>query len=191
MVIPADQLSLTSVITPRKDNLVEGEEAAVFTLVSDNSQYVLGSDTETEMTISDDVVVVTMTLDDGELAEANLDPGSFTVTRSNQGNVAAALTVYLTFAGTAVNGTDYDTTEQHYVGGTNNRRMVIPADQLSLTSVITPRKDNLVEGEEAAIFTLGSDDSQYILGSDIQVEMTIADLVDLMFSDGFEEPETG
>ena len=185
--IPANQLSASSVITPVKDNLVEGEENILFTL-QPNSLYVLGSDTDVEMSISDDVVVVSMTLDDGDMAESNQDPGKFTITRTNQGNVAAALTVYLTLAGSAGVGADYNTTVQNYVNATT-RWVSIPANQLSVSSDITPVRDNLIEGDETAIFTLGSDNTQYTLGSNIVAEMTIADLVDLMFKDSFENPE--
>jgi len=80
------------------------------------------------MTISDDVVVVTMTLNEGELSEASLDTGSFTVTRSNQGKVAEALTVYFAFAGKATNGTDYTATLHNYVNA-NTRWISIPAAQ--------------------------------------------------------------
>jgi hypothetical protein len=183
--IPANELSVTSVFTPHKDNFIEGVENAVWALQTDNTHYVLGEDTETELTISDDVVVVTMTLDDGDLAEATQDPGSFTLTRSNQGKVAETLTVYFTFAGTATNGSDYTATLHNYVNPTT-RWIAIPANELSVTSVITPHKDFVIEGDETVIFTLQTDNTRYTLGSDTLVEMTIADLVDLIFKDGFE-----
>jgi len=163
-------------------------ENLTFTLGSDNTSYSLGVDIETEMTISDDVVVVTMTDVDGSLAEANLDTGSFSVTRSNQGKVAEALTVYFTFAGSATNGTDYTATLHNYVNA-NTRWISIPANQLSVTSVVTPIKDFVIEGDEVAIFTLGTDNTRYSLGVDIVAEMTIADLIDLIFKDSLEQPD--
>jgi hypothetical protein len=126
------------------------------------------------MVISDDVTEVNLTLDDGLLSEATLDSGSFTVTRSNNGNVAAAINVYFTFGGTALNGVDYDATAQGYVNG-DTRFITIPAGQLSASSIITPRKDNLIEGEETIVFTLQPDNTTYTVGSDILAEMTIAD----------------
>ena len=69
------------------------------------------------------------------------------------------------------------------------RWISIPANELSVFSDITPVKDLIIEGDETAVFTLGSDNTQYTLGSNIVAEMTIADLVDLMFKDSFENPE--
>ncbi|MFC1701929.1 hypothetical protein ACFL1J_04195, partial [Pseudomonadota bacterium] len=117
---------------------------------------------------------VNLTLDDGNMDEGTLGTGSFTVTRSNDGNVDAAINVYFTFGGTALNGVDYDATAQGYVNG-DTRFITIPAGQLSASSTITPRKDNLIEGEETIVFTLQPDNTTYTVGPDVQAEMVISD----------------
>jgi hypothetical protein len=68
-----------------------------------------------EMTITDDVAEVTLTLDDGEMDEATLGTGKFTVTRTTNGKLDAPLQVRFVFAGTATNGADYNTTDQGYI----------------------------------------------------------------------------
>ena len=100
--------------------------------------------------------------------------------------LAAPLSVLFSIAGPAVNGNDYDATDQGYINA-NTRSLTIPANELSMSSTLTPIKDNLLEGKETLTFTLQPDNASYTVGSDILAEMTIADLIDLMFKDSFED----
>jgi len=127
MTIPANETSISSTITPIKDNLVEPVETLSWTLYSNQGTYNLGADVLAEMSIVDDPVEVTLTLDDGEMDEAALGTGKFTVTRSANGKPDAALPVFFTFGGTASNGGDYTAADQGYAGPIH-RQMTIPAN---------------------------------------------------------------
>jgi hypothetical protein len=96
---------------------------------------------------------ITLTVDDGSAAEAGQGTGEFTVTRSNDGNTAAYLRVYLEVVGIALRGTDYATTNLNFAGG-STYYLNIPAASLSQSVILTPAVDNLIEGVENITFTL-------------------------------------
>src|SRR5262245_35416374 len=97
------------------------------------------------------------------MAEAGLDPGVFTVTRT--GATTAALTVNYTVGGTATNGTDYQT-----LSGS----VAIAAGSASATITVTPIDDTLNERNETVTVTLSSNAS-YNVGSPSTATVTIAD----------------
>ena len=132
--------------------------------------------------------VVNLTLDDGEMDEAGLGTGKFTVTRSSDEPIDQPLHVRFTFGGTASNGGDYTAADQGYAGPIH-RQMTIPANETSISSIITPIRDSVIEGDETVTWTLYSDQGTYNLGTDVFTEMTIADLIDLVFKDSFEDEE--
>jgi hypothetical protein len=101
--------------------------------------------------------VVNLTLDHGDMSEATLSTGMFTVTRS------------------ATNGADYNTTDQGYISHLNQRSLTIPANETSMSSTVTPIKDNLIEGTDTVTWTLYSDEATYTVGTDTLAEMTITD----------------
>jgi hypothetical protein len=78
--------------------------------------------------------VVNLTLDDGEMDEAGLGIGKFTVTRSSDEPIDQPLQVRFTYGGTASNGGDYTAADQNYVS-TFQRHMTIPADADSVSSI--------------------------------------------------------
>ena len=125
------------------DNTVEGTETIAVTLQPNASVYVVGAQTQADFAIADDVPEVNLTLIDGEMAELGLDEGSFQVTRSNNGNIAQAITVNIAVTGTATRGVDY--TDPGVFGGAP-LAVSIPGNQLQATFTITPRVDNTVEG---------------------------------------------
>ena len=167
-LIPAGLLSTTITLTPVLDNNVEGTETAVIFLVA-HSSYELGNDTEVEIEIADDVAVVTLVVDDDEASEAGPGTGRFTVFRTNNGNIAAAISVPLDFSGTAGHGPDYTLSNVNCC-----ITVVIPPGDLSATVDLIPVFDNNVEGTETAIITLGSHTS-YELGVDIEAVIQITD----------------
>ena len=118
--------------------------------------------------------------------EAGLGTGKFTVTRSSNGTLDAALTAVFQFTGTAAIGRDYTVSDQGYVGFPNFQSLTIPANELSISSFITPVRDSIIEDEETVIWTLAPDNATYTMGTDRLAEMTIADLIELMFKDSFE-----
>ncbi len=105
VVISAGQPTASILVTPIDDSLLEGDETVVVTL-SAGATYTLGNPSTATVTIADDdVQLVTLAATDAAAAEAALESGTFTVTRT--GSTAAALTVNYTVGGTASNGADY------------------------------------------------------------------------------------
>ena len=189
VTIPANQLSATVTLTPYKDNLIEDVEAAAFTLISNGTAYTIGSDTDAEISISDDVAEVNLTLNDGSAAESDLNTGSFTVTRSSNGQLDAPLHIQVTrdLTSTASYNVDYSITPFTFIIQPDIHQVTIPANQLSATVTLTPIKDsNETEGDETAEFNLIGDDTTYTVGSLTNAVITIIDSVDLIFGDGFE-----
>lgn len=176
IVIPAGASTASLTITPVRDNIVEGTEELTVTL-RPSAGYVPAEEDSVTIAIADDPPIVTIAATDANAAEAGRDQGTFTFTRSG-GNVAAPLTVFCAYSGTAQNSSDFD-----FVGCT----ATIPADELSGALTITPRPDNAVEGDETVIATLTvPTDNRYMIGSPSSATITIADdpvLITIVASD--------
>jgi hypothetical protein len=163
VTIPAGQATLALVIEPLPDNLVEGAETAELA-IEPSLAYVIGVPDTATVTIADDPPIVNVTATDPDAAEAGLDPGVFTFTRTG-GNLAAPLTVQASLGGTAGNNSDYV-----FISGDQT----IPANQSSATKTIAPRADNRVEGAETVISTI-EPDPNYLIGPSGSATVTIAD----------------
>jgi hypothetical protein len=87
--------------------------------------------------------VVTILATDHHAAEAELDAGIFTVSRT--GGTEAALLVFYHLSGTARNGVDYQELP---------RTVMIPVGAESAAITITPINDSLAEGTETVVATL-------------------------------------
>lgn len=132
---------------------------------------------------------VTLTLDDGSSSEADLNTGTFTVTRANDENPGLALEVRVARTGDATIGADYSISPIDFIIQPNIYRVTIPANETSTTVTLTPVLDsNEDEGDETAEFTLVGDGSPYTVGSPTFAVITIADFTDLVFRDSFESP---
>jgi hypothetical protein len=132
---------------------------------------------------------VTLTLDDGSSSEADLNTGTFTVTRANDDNPGQALDVRVALTGNATIGADYSISPFNLFAQPNIYRVTIPANVTSTTVTLTPVLDsNEEEGDETAEFTLLGDGSTYTVGSPIFGIIIIADFTDLVFRDSFESP---
>lgn len=119
-------------------------------------------------------------------AEAGPDSASFTITRTEDGDITEAISVLVNFSGSADNGPDYTFSNVNCCFSVE-----IQKDALFKTVTITPVTDNIVEGPELAIITLGVD-SAYELGDNIEVVIEIAAdvgeiIVDEIFRSGFED----
>jgi hypothetical protein len=161
VTIPAGQSSTTLAVTPLRDNQAEGPETLTLTLQPSTSYTIVAPGAAT-VTIADDPAVVSVAATDPAAAEAGLDPGTFTFTRTG-GNLAAAVTVQFNLAGTAGPG-DYVS-----LGGS----IVIPAGQATAAASLVPRADNAVEADETVVLTLQTTTS-YVVGSG-PATLTIAD----------------
>lgn len=189
VVINGNQLSKTVNFVPILDNIIEGSEDVLLTLEDLDSTYEVGTDSEAQITIEDDVVEVTMVLNDGDMAEVGQDPGSFTLTRSNSGNIVSSMVIQLHITGTATAGVDYPLPYEMVGVGGDNYHVVINGNQLSQTVIIVPRLDMLIEGEELISIQLQETGVEYIAPVQNTVHMTIADYVEVIFSDSFEAPD--
>ena len=110
---------------------------------------------------------------DEDVSEAGPNPGSFSVSRSNDGVITEALTVRIAVTGTAAFNQDYPNPGMAWIGG-SHYQFTIPPDQLTASMIITPVQDGLNEADETVIFTL-VDQATYIVGPDAVAELTIVD----------------
>lgn len=191
IAIPGGQLSTTVTLIPARDNLIEGTETFTVTL-SDRrtagNDYTIGTPDRAELAIADDVAEVSLTTNDDSADEQGQDPASFTVTRSENGDTAAELLVWLSAGGMATRDSDY-TLANTNTGGTVDFRVVIPGDQLSATVTLTPIADQVLEGDETATFTLNppaTAGNDYTVGAPSNVVIVIQDLTETVLKDGFE-----
>ncbi len=106
---------------------------------------------------------VTITAVDGAASEPGSDTASFRVSRA--GATSAPLTVDLAIAGTATNGSDYNSL------GTS---VTISRGQGSVTVTVTPRDDTSYEGSETVTLTIAGHPS-YVIGASSGATLTIAD----------------
>ena len=189
--IPGGQLSRTITLTPAQDNLAEGAENFTVMLRAPGDvghDYTIGAPSAGEIVITDDVAQVTLTVGDGDAAEAGQATGAFTVTRTNGGNTAASLEVWLTVGGSAVVGPDYAAPGLSGRGG-SDYSVNIPGGQLSRTITLTPVFDEIIEGDETFEVALrgpGDVGHDYTVGMPASGQITIHDFVQLIFKDSFE-----
>jgi len=106
---------------------------------------------------------VTVTASDPNAAEAGLDPGVFTISRS--GDTSTALTVYFTVSGTASGGADYSSLPAS---------VKMPAGVTTATLEVTPLDDSHYDGAETVTVSLNLD-TQYVVGAPGSATVTIAD----------------
>ncbi|MGM3308239.1 Calx-beta domain-containing protein [Anabaena sp. WFMT] len=154
-------------VTPIDDAVYEGNETVIVTLAN-NANYWLGTDkTATVNLIDNDKPTITIIASDANAAETIIgqtaNPGKFTLTRT--GNKTAALTVNYTVAGTATNGTDYNTLTKSVTFATGSATAIID---------VNVKDDAVYEGNETVIVTLANN-INYTLGTETTATVTIAD----------------
>jgi Zn-dependent metalloprotease len=145
VVIPAGSASVVKIVTPVDDSLQELDESIVVTLAESATYAVGGGGSATVVLASDEAVTQTVNVAaaDGTSTEAGLTNGKFTFTRS--GDTSAALTVNYAVTGTATSGVDYTS-----LGGGVN----FPAGVTSVSKLVKPLQDTLVEANETVVLTL-------------------------------------
>ena len=144
MVISQGQSTATITVTPVNDTLSENDETVVATL-SSNAAYVIGAPSNATVTVLDNDIVLSVAATDNTATEYNRTTAAFTITRS--GGMSASVTALYQMSGTATQTTDY---------GTLTGQAVIPANQSSVTVLVTPVDDYDAEAGETAILTLTS-----------------------------------
>ena len=192
VTINAGDLSKTVTVTPERDNQAEGVEIFVVALEAPGdpgNDYTIGNPSGGQITISDDVAEVTLTMNDTDAAEAGQDPGSFTVTRSSNGNTGASLNVWLTLTGSATVSNDYTFDNLGFRAVPNIYSVTINGGAMSKTVTVTPVFDQTIEGDETFIVTIrqpGDAGNDYTIGSPSMGTITIRDFVQTIFKDSFE-----
>lgn len=104
---------------------------------------------------------VTIVASDASASEAG-DTGTYLITRT--GSTTAALSVTLSYSGTAKNGTDYTTLATS---------VTIPVGSSSVALVLKPLTDKLTESTETAIATLQTS-KNYVIGASAKATINIA-----------------
>ena len=153
----------TITIIPIDDTVYEGNQTVILTLSADAS-YAIGSPATAIVTIADDEPAVTVSATDPTAAEAGLDPGIFTITRSIV--TTAPLTVNYIMSGPTTNGVDYTT-----VSGS----VTIAANSTTATVTITPIDDSVYEGQVQYVILTLSANTAYNVGSPASARLTIAE----------------
>ena len=160
------ELVKTIPVTVVDDSIIETAETVLITL-SNVTGASMGSQSVHTLSINDDdLPVVSIVANDPNAAEAGLDPGQFTVSRT--GPTTSALTVTLNRTGTATNSTDYTAIATPL-------SLVIPIGQSSVTFNVTlTSNDTINEGPETVIETI-STNAAYTIGTPSTATVTIAD----------------
>jgi hypothetical protein len=123
-------------------------------------------------------------------AEAGQVPGSFTVSRTDDGNLAQALVVRVVVSGIATIDTDYTHVDMNWAGvDATTYAVQIPAGQSSRTITLAPNLDNIIESEDTISLQLVDYNAVYQVLEENTIEFTITDFVELIFKDSFENIE--
>ena len=129
-------------ITPIDDTAVEPLETVVLALAT-GTDYEIGSPNTDTVNLFDNDTLVTVEATDSKAYEANLDTGTFTITRT--GNTSSDLTVSYTMGGTSAAGSDYESL---------NGSVTILAGQSTATLTVMPIDDLNAEPTETATLTI-------------------------------------
>ncbi|MDQ0966461.1 putative repeat protein (TIGR01451 family)/gliding motility-associated-like protein [Flavobacterium sp. W4I14] len=166
VTIPAGQTTATVNVPVLDDNIAEGTETVILTMIAttSNSSITAGT-TPATVNISDNdasIATITSGTPGNENGPAN---GTFTVTLSNPSSQPTTLTYTLT--GTATEGNDYSTIV--------TKTITIPAGQTTGTITIPVSTDNLVEGTETVIATLTTSGNPLVSVSNTPASINILD----------------
>ncbi len=162
--IPIGASAATVTLSPLADNIIEGNETAILSLVA-SSEYVIGSAGSGTVTIKDvPPPTVALVVNDSVASEAADSPGQITISRT--GSQTGTLIVSFSFSGTATLGTDYTDP------GTS---VEIPVGQSRTTVDIAPLPDALIEGSETVVLSLIAQ-AHYTLGATSAGTVNISDV---------------
>jgi len=155
--IPAGASFLDITVTPTNDSTSEGIEIASLDFANSTAGYYFSGTATAQVLITDDesgLPVVRITPVDDSCSEAGPDTLTMKVERL-AASVAAALTVNLSYSGTATSGTDF----------TGPASVIIPASATEATFTITPVNDTAIETTETIICTIASSSANYVRNS--------------------------
>ncbi|WP_421939882.1 Calx-beta domain-containing protein [Pedobacter sp.] len=166
VTIPAGQTTVNVPVPVLNDNLVEGTETIVLTMVSaTNNPAITAGTTPVTLNLSDDdtaIATITSGVNGTENGPAN---GTFVVTLNNPSATDTELT--FTLAGTGTEGTDYTNVVI--------KTVIIPAGQTTATINIPVLSDAVIEGDETVIATLTASNNPLITVNNTASTITITD----------------
>lgn len=145
------------------DAAIEPDETVTLVIENPTGAALAAQATHTFTIKDNDSGTVTITAIDATAAEAGGDAGLLRVSRS--GPLAAALTVKLTYSGTAASGSDYSSLPA---------TITIPATVTTFDLPVAPINDSTAEGAETLIATVAAD-AAYLVGSPSSATVTILD----------------
>ncbi|RYX78251.1 tandem-95 repeat protein, partial [bacterium] len=164
--IPAGQTSATVSILVLQDNIVEPTETVVLTMVAATSNSSITAITTPEsINITDNTTSVVTIAPGTNGSENGPVNGTFIVTLSNVS--ATPTTITYTVGGTATEGSDYTPIVL--------KSITIPAGEKTGSITIPVLTDNLVEGTETVVITLGSTNNAAITTSTTPASIDITD----------------
>ncbi|WP_339628486.1 Calx-beta domain-containing protein [uncultured Maribacter sp.] len=173
-------------VTPINDTNIESNETVVLTLATGTGYTISTPNNATVTIISDDNNIARITASDATAAESNgtAAPGEFTVALSAPNSTGSSMTINYVVSGTAINGTDYTAISTNAVSIANGAQ--------SAPIVIAPLNDQIQEGTETVIITLGTG-TGYVLGAaatqTATVELNDNDQATLIISDVTENED--
>lgn len=151
VVIPAGQPGVSVPVNVQNDDLLEATETVILTLNGGTGAGITytGTGNATVNITDDENTTANLVLNvaaNGDVSEAGSGAG-FIIKLPGNIKTATDLTVTYTVTGTAINGTDYAT-----LTGT----AVIPAGDNSVAIQITGNDDQIIEGNETIVLTIGN-----------------------------------
>lgn len=153
VTIPAGAQQVSLPLTALADGLNEAEESVVLNLAADaayrpdvvsSARMAIGNG-ETTPVVPTVLPIVSVVVEDGSASESQspVNSGRFRVARS--GSLSAALTVNVSFSGTATNGTDYAALAS---------QVTIPAGADRVKVLVLPKWDGVAESHEKVVMSV-------------------------------------
>ncbi|WP_316829641.1 Calx-beta domain-containing protein [Pedobacter aquatilis] len=166
VTIPAGQTTVTVSVPVIDDNIAEGTETVILTMAAaTNNALITASATPATVNITDNDTSVASIAPGVNGSESGPTNGTFIVTLSNPTTTDTQITY--TLGGTATEGSDYTAIA--------TKTVTILAGQTSATISIPVRTDNIVEGTETVIATLGTSNNALVSVSNSPATINIID----------------
>jgi len=156
VVIPDGESSVTLMLVPLQDTIVESTELASMRIASSTSYVAaaLASGGQTSILINDDEPVVSISQSRASTEETGVSQGTFIITRT-AADISRDMVVNFTVSGTATAGIDYMA-----FGLT---RVTIVAGETTAEIDVRPFTDGVAEADESVIVTLAASAGVYSL----------------------------
>ncbi len=150
----AGKIKATVTVSPKPDTIAEANETVTLTLL-ENPSYTIGlAGSATGTILNDDAIKprISLLVSPESVTEDSRRNLVYTFTRT--GNITGPLTVFYSLAGTASNGTDYDSIVT---------RVTFAAGKIKATVTVSPKPDTIAEADETVTLTL-LENATYTIG---------------------------